>query len=232
MGAPWHRAEPDRYEQLQQEVRREYPELFFTEEGDTVFLRGTYPLEHAGRIWARYVIEVEFPHNFPDVPPVVRETGGRIPREPDWHIDDDAGGCCLYVIEEFLVKHPDGYTILEFLEGPVRSFFVNTYHKELTGEPLFGERSHGAEGIREFYEEYLETDDPDEIRRYIDTLRKDQAKGHLPCPCGSGQNLRDCHEERIREIRGDIPPDVAERTWQVLYQDADPAQTTSYASGR
>jgi len=232
MSAPWHRAEPNRLERLQREVQQEYPELFFTVENDVVCLRGTFPLEYEGRVLDRFKIEVEFPHDFPDTPPIVRETGGRIPDNPDWHIYGNERGCCLYVMEAFLVKHPDGYTLLEFLDGPVQSFFLNTYHKEVTGEPLFGERSHGAEGIFEFYEEYLETDDREEILRYIDVLRKAEAKGHLRCPCGSGEKLRDCHADRIRQMRELISPSVAKRSWVALYQNEDALRTIFHASAR
>jgi hypothetical protein len=216
MKNPWHKADPNLLEQLKAEIERDYPNLHFFIEGDIVFARGSFPISHEGRILDRYQIEIEFPHDYPESLPIVRETGGRIPRTADYHINSNTAEVCLFVPDERWWVLPPGSTFLEFLNGPVRNFFLGQSLVEI-GQPWpFGQWLHGADGILEFYTRLLGTNELTIILKYLEYLIKPVIKGHWNCPCGSGKRLRQCHSEQLWDLRNKIPSNVAAKSLQSL----------------
>lgn len=81
---------------------------------------------------------------------------------------------------------------------------------------LFGERSHNALGVIEYYKEELGTDDPATVTRFIMYLSKKAIKGHWDCFCGSGKRMRHCHFAKLLEMREKIPQEVADRSLKML----------------
>lgn len=146
---------------------------------------------------------MKFPEDFPYRAPTVRETAGRIPLTLDRHVIPKTGDCCIQVPDEwFLID--DSKSIVNFLNGPVRNYFLGQSLVE-TGEPWpFGERSHGVKGIYESYADILGISDPGEIRRYIAYLSKSVVKRHWDCPCGSGKRLRNCHLAQLRSLQSKV----------------------------
>lgn len=206
---PWHQREPQEFEKQKREVQVVYPHLHFYLEGEVVFIRGSFPLKHQGKVIDRHSIEIELPKNYPEAIPIVRETSGGISRTPDNHFNTPNGEVCLFAINERWQHFAPGASLLDFLNGPVRNHFLGLSFRKL-GEPWpFGERSHGGEGIIESYSELLGTDDKHTIVRYVEYLSKPEVKGHWPCPCGSGKKLRQCHMALIADIREKIPPRTA-----------------------
>jgi hypothetical protein len=213
---PWYDRNPKLLEIQKQEVQSQYPNLHFYREEDLVFVRGSFPLLQAGRVLDRFNIEIELPRNRPDDIPVIREKSGRIPRTSDNHINVASGDICLFVPEERWRLFPVGSGLIDFLNGPVRNYFVGFALKEL-GEPWpFGERSHGKAGIIEYYSELLSTSDEHVIRRYIQCLSKKSFKRHWPCPCGSGKKIRNCHAAEIQELRKRISWSYASKSLEHL----------------
>jgi hypothetical protein len=99
---------------------------------------------------------------------------------------------------------PVGSSLVDFLDGPVRNFFIGQSLVE-RGDPWpFGQWGHGIDGIREYYEDLLATSDTDVIRRYMECLSAKKIKGHWPCPCGNGKRLRDCHMDALLDLREKI----------------------------
>lgn len=212
----WHQREPQEFERQKREVQMAYPHLHFYPEGDDVFIRGSFPLEHDGKVLDRYSIEIELPRNYPEAPPIVRETGGRIPRTADNHFSRLNGELCLFVPDERWQHSPAGTTLLEFLNGPVRNHFLGLSLVQLGEDWPFGERSHGGAGIIESYSELLGTNDERIVLQYVDYLSKPALKGHWPCPCGSGKKLRHCHLIEVQELRQKIPHEVAAKSLKFL----------------
>ncbi|HEV7746133.1 MAG TPA: hypothetical protein VGO56_14130 [Pyrinomonadaceae bacterium] len=205
MMATWYDRDPTLLDGQKQEVQSEYPTLHFYRERDRLFVRGSLPLVHDDRVLDRFSIEIELPRNRPDDIPIIRETGGRIPRVTDNHINVAHGDICLFVPEERWRVFPTGSSLLDFLKGPVRNYFLGYSLKQL-GEPWpFGERPHGKDGIIQYYSELLGTSDEKIIRRYVQCLSKKSFKRHWPCPCGSGKKIRNCHGSQIQELREKIP---------------------------
>jgi len=209
----WHKKDPALLARVKHEVETEYPDLRVITERDTVFLRGSFPVTDGDEILDRFLIEVQFPDDFPDSIPIVREIGGRIPWYEDRHVNRmgaQAGEACPIVPEEWLIR-PDRDSIRNFLAGPTRNFFLGQIVVE-QGKPWpFGERPHGMPGLWEFYGELVGTTDKAAIRGYLSYLSRENLKGHWECPCGSKKRLRNCHLETLKDLRQKIAPRVAKQ---------------------
>lgn len=216
MSRPWHKADAARLEKMRAEVQAAYPNLHFYPQGDRVLVRGMLPILHEREELDRYAVEIVLLADYPDILPLVFEVGGRVPRDADHHINRETGEACLFVPDERWRVCPPSMGFLEFLDGPVRSFFLGQSLFRLTGEWPFGQRSHGGDGIREYYSELLGTEDATVIRGYLECLSRPVLKGHWPCPCGNGKRLRDCHRAQVEELRAKIRPAVALRSWESL----------------
>lgn len=193
-----------------QEIETNYPELRLVVENDTVFLRGSFKIEEDGETLDRYLIEVEFPDDYADSLPIVREVGGRIPRIEDRHVYNSKGEICAIVPEEWFLR-PNSDSIQNFLSGPVRNFFIGQSLVE-QGKPWpFGQRAHRIPGLYEAYAEILGVSDQESINRYLDLLSRDPIRRHWDCPCGNGKRLRDCHLEFVRDLQKKIQPSIARR---------------------
>ena len=185
MKKPWHKANPARVTGLEEDLRRHYPDLQVVVENECVYLRGSFPVVFDGVILDRYQINVGIPRDFPDTVPTLRETGGRIPWVSERHVNPTNGEACPMVPEEWLLN-PKRDSILTFLNGPVRDFFLAQSLVE-AGQPWpFASRDHGVVGLYQAYGELLGTNNPVAIRRYMEYLSKVRIKGHWDCPCGSG----------------------------------------------
>lgn len=192
-----------------------YPELRAVLENGTIFVRGSFPVIHNGELLDRFQIEVLLPNSFPNSVPALRETAGRIPHRPDRHVN--AGGeACPIVPEEWLLQPAEQRTLLGFLDGPVRNFFVGQALVEQGLPWPAGERLHGRTGLIQAYGEILGISDTEAIPRYLDCLSHQRIKGHWDCPCGGGKKLRHCHLNEIKELQKKVPRFVAQSAFDRL----------------
>lgn len=216
MATAWYDRDRSVFDREKREVQAEYPNLHFYRDDNRMIVRGGFPLRHDGKDLDRFQIEIELPRKRKDDIPVIRETAGRIPRSNDNHVNELTGDICLFVPEERWRIFPVGSTLLAFLNGPVRNYFLGIALKEL-GEPWpFGERPHGRAGIIEFYSELIGISDPEVIERYIQCLSKQSFKGHWACPCGSGNKIRNCHASEILELKEKVPWYYARKSLEQL----------------
>lgn len=207
---PWYRKHPKLLEQVKEDLAA-YPKLRLVIEGDAVAARGSYPVLDVDRrtVLDEYEIEILFPGDYPDRVAIVKEIDGRIPAGQERHMGGDRVACIL-VEEEWLLR-PDHSSLRVFLAGPVREYFLwQSLVEAGRPEPWKG-RDHGIDGAWEVYGEWCGTTDRAAIRRYLEYLTLKKVKGHLVCPCGSGQRLRDCHREHVSKLRTQIPRKVAAR---------------------
>lgn len=217
MKRPWHKVRPGLLTKMEETVRPAYPTLQFYPDDEVVYVRGIFPLTDEGQTLDQFSIEIELPRYNPDEIPILREVGGRIPRTEDYHINGLSGDVCLFVPDERWRVYPWGSTLLDFLNVPVRNYFIGFCLVEM-GEPWpFGQRSHGAEGIFEYYGELLGTDDRQTLVRYIECLSKPTLKGYWDCPCGSGKQIRKCHFPLLNDLRAKIPHSAAKRSLTHVY---------------
>jgi hypothetical protein len=176
-------------------------------EGTFVVTDGSPGCDPQGPL-ASYAVRIELSSAYPRIEPRVFETGGRITRDPDHHINGD-GDCCVTVWENWLATASDT-GIAAYLSGPLREYFLGQFWFEKTGSWPFGERAHGLEGMEEAYADALGiANRRKDILYHLRILRLPRPKGHWPCPCGSAQPLRACHEADLWALHRRIPPYLA-----------------------
>ena len=178
-----------------------FPELRYLETdigmpylaGDIV-LRGD-----SGEYIDSYAVKIEPTEGYPFRFPRVIETGGRLPVNIDWHVYPD-GYCCLMSPPEQILKCKNGVALLGFIENHVKPYFFAQKHRELYGFYL-KERSHGDDGIIEFFEDIFRTKDLFVIARGLMFIKNRQEPSRTgKCFCGGSQKYRKCHRDAFRTL--------------------------------
>jgi len=180
-------------------VTNKYDGLEFCEIGDGLFLiKGVLAFEgdYEGMVITdAFDIEIQIPPRYPDTLPVVKETGYRIPRE--FHTNPEDNTLCLAAPLAAKLQFALDRTLLGFIEHLVIPFLFNYVHLQKNGVLPFGERSHGAKGILEFYSEFFQCPDLGVILKLLKILGTHEYLGFEKCPCKSGKNLRNCHGRQL-----------------------------------
>jgi hypothetical protein len=206
---------------LAQQLRDVYPNLHlvppFTAQHATV--RGTLAIAHDGREVDSFSLEVQVPSEFPRCWPRIWEVGGRIPRTLERHVYPSDGSLCILLPEEAYFTLPRTLTVTQYLDGPVRNYLIGQCSVEVGRGWPWGERSHGIQGIEEFYQEILGTPDRITIATFIVLILEGRFKGHWPCPCGSGKPIRRCHKDVIYSIKERIPQAVLIRYLNMVAEE-------------
>lgn len=154
------------------------------------------------------------PRNFPKSPPIIRETGGLIPRILDRHINQKDATCCIQLPVEFHQKRPS--TIREYIDGPVSSFFLAQLYFDHFKKWPNGERGHGRQGLAEYCKEQLGTDDLALVAKMVKLIQEWRVHPkNERYPCGSHRKISKCHEKLFEDIKK-WPPDVRDGFLETL----------------
>ena len=137
-----------------------------------------------------FSILITLPDDYPNIPPSVQETGGRI--TADFHQYSDRTLCLGAPVEVFRRFKADP-RLIAFVKTIVVEYLYGYAYFEKYGKLPFGELSHGCKGIREYYQETFNTDDVQTALVLLKILADGAYRGHHTCPCGSGKILRKCH---------------------------------------
>ncbi|GMV25565.1 MAG: hypothetical protein AMXMBFR58_15960 [Phycisphaerae bacterium] len=215
MTRPWHQRRPDLVREIQTDLQARYPILhLFLDARGQAEVRGTFPvLSDAGEVLDRFQVAIELPAGFPDDLPVVRETAGRIPWTAARHVEID-GKACVLLPDDRWRCFPRGASLLTFLDGPLRNFFLGQAIVERGGAWPFGEWGHASDGVYEYYAELLHTTNEAVIRRSLDLLRRPCIKDAWPCPCGSGRTIATCCKTLLLDLRTKVPPHIAAQSYR------------------
>ncbi len=197
------------------ELAREFPTLRLVVEDNKTYLNGSFPIGHEGEVLDQFDIEMLVAPLAGNELPEVRETGGRIPRIADRHVNAD-GTACITLPESYFLRNPGPFDLLKFLSGPVRDYFIGQALVERGDDWPHQEWPHGIDGLLLFYEELLGTDNLVRIREYLRHLARAELRGHWACPCGSGKKLRRCHQQELAELRARIGFRAARRLLALL----------------
>ena len=201
---PWHVADAAEFERLRPVLEADFPYLHLGVRNGYTVLAGNYPIVDNGRIIDSFSIEVLVPpEGTRSAVPTVREVGGRVPQQADRHVFAN-GTACLFIEAEYWFKHPRGLNLIEFLHGPVNTYFVGQLFYEQEGRWPFGDRAHGAAGDVDFYAPLLGTRDPRVIRAFLEMIAARKLRSTWRCPCGSGHRLWGCHDDAVRKLRDRI----------------------------
>lgn len=195
-------------------------ELDITCESPSIIIEGNFlvldssPNEPIGK----YEVKIVLGYDYPKKQPKVFEIGNRIPRQPDYHINNQEGECCICIWEAWLAKNQN-ISFAEFIQRPLHQFFLGQLVYEKKRRWPFGERSHGEKGVLEECTEILNLpfDKEKIIRHLLFFTRKNHIgfwpKGHWICPCGSGRIIRKCdsqkHVQHLSNIHKRISPTIA-----------------------
>jgi len=144
-----------------------------------------------------FSILIRLPQDYPNSPPTVQETGGRIPA--DFHQYPDRTLCIGAPVEVWRRFKSDP-RLITFVKTLVVEYLYGYAYFEKFGEMPFSELSHGAQGIREYYHELFQTDDVHILLALLKVMADGTYRGHHPCPCGSGKILRKCHGPSMLEL--------------------------------
>lgn len=183
-------------------VIEKYPELSYRKDKKGYILEGKLVINHEfnnEHIHKVFDINISIPEDYPKYIPSVKEIGGNI-RLTYPHVFK-SGELCLstYIEQEIFLKE---HTLAEWIENFVVPYFFTYEYYTKYGEYPFGERSHGKKGMLESYRDLFNIHDENidiySILKYA--TKKKVYRGHDKCPCGSGNKLRDCHLELIKEI--------------------------------
>lgn len=206
----WYQNNPTLLTNLQNDLKIKYPSLHLFLENNIYFIRGNFPIvDAAQRTIDEFTIEVKIPDNFPKEVPRVREIGNKLPKIADRHFYP-SGNACLFLLEERHKYLLPETTIMEFIEGPVKSFLIGQAGFTQTGTWIFGERAHNEAGIVDYYKNIINSEDIPTVTRFINYLSKSKVKGHWECYCGSKRKMRNCHFNTLLKTREYIKPkDVA-----------------------
>ena len=171
--------------------------------------RGIFALEVPGTNRKyEYEIALVFPEDYPKHPPTMYGNDPKLPVDIDRHIIT-GGQACLGAPSEIRHKWMSGANIVSFLDEIVAPFLAwQVYYDNYGCPPEWGQRSHGKEGILEFYAEILGLRANVNVREFMNLLaRKNTPGGHEVCPCASGRRLRNCHVESVIKARRLVSPD-------------------------
>ena len=182
---------------------------------ESVVVHGTYGIsipDSAQQI--EYGISILMPIKYPKQPPVMFCNDPKLPvGNIDRHIMKD-GSACLGVYADIMMRWFLKADIVNFLENFVAPFLVwQAYYDVHQKPPSWGQRSHFAEGIIEYYAELIGMNKCQSVVEFMKLLaRKNRPKGHEICPCGSGDRLRNCHRELLYRTREKV-------AWQYVAKD-------------
>ena len=214
----WQKTNPQLYEQVQTSLQSAFPSLEIEEDKGFVHVKGVFPVIAESKIIDNFTLDIELPLDYPKSVPKIWETGGRIPRIGDRHVNTLDYTLCLFLADERWKYYPEGSTIIDFLKGPVTYFLWNQINFEATGKWINGERGHNVLGVAEYYTEELQTRDPRKVLNFLRYLGKKTIKGHWECWCGSTKKLRNCHIKKLLDLRSKISPEVAENSFKKLQE--------------
>ncbi len=215
MKRPWHRQRPALVKEVQEDIEGFCSTLHVFVEDDVVRIRGTFPVRHEGEELDRYAIVVEFPENYPDELPILREVAGRIPWTANRHVYTN-GTACVLLPEERWWSFPPDKSFLGYLKGPLHNYFLGQSIVAAGGNWPFGEHGHGLNGVIDFYADQFGTKDAKTIVQLLQLVAEGRFKGHWLCPCGSGDKIRNCHPEAIAVARK-MPPWAARRSLDRIF---------------
>lgn len=114
------------------------------------------------------------------------------------HIYPD-GNVCLATIGEmiyFLIENP---SLIAFIKKFVNAFIYTLDWFEKYNTYPFGDRKHGYKGLLDYYFNDLKLTKK-QYSEILFIIRNNKYKGHMPCVCGSGKKLRNCHGKYILPI--------------------------------
>ena len=186
------------------ELVRHYPNLSVLDvnnhcirlQGDIEIYRTAagFTLDHS------YKIEVRVPVDSTDLPVVIDLNG---------YIDSSyphryrSGELCLETDAIIRFRFINGFNLIEWFDEYVETYFFSYEYFKRYGTFPFGERPHGLEGVMSTYQDLFHEQDLNTVAALLRYAADEKYRGHIDCPCGSGQKLRRCHGQALFPLMSD-----------------------------
>jgi len=205
----WQIDRADFFIRERQAIRKTFPDAELVEVEGVVVLRGYFPVhDKEGSEIDRYKLYIKFPRNYPEKIPVVFIADERIAPVVQRHVFPKSKTACLCLPHE-VPLYLSEVTFSYFWEKLLKFWLVGQAGYDHTGQWPFPERKHDASAIYEGFSELLGISDLNAVQRFtVLLLRKNPAKGHELCPCGSGRKLKNCHQEEYNKVRELLSSDI------------------------
>ena len=190
-------------------IKTEYPKLHYRNTHKGLVLEGEIAFDitckEAGeRIKDSYLVQIAFPDDYPKNHPIVKEVGGRIPK--NYHRSGDE--LCLGVPSEVYLKFAENPTLIHFIRELLEHYlYLHSYWEKHKGKSVF-ERPHGGQGVLEYYSGIFGIKDNDSIISLLEIPASKGYKQSTICPCGSGKKLKKCHGKTILNIQNKVPTTI------------------------
>lgn len=114
------------------------------------------------------------------------------------HIYQD-GNVCLATIGEMIYFLNENPYLIAFIKKFVNAFIYTLDWFEKYNTYPFGDRKHGYKGLLDYYLNDLKLTKT-QYKNMAIMIYEDKYRGHIPCLCGSGKKLRDCHGKYMLPI--------------------------------
>lgn len=147
-------------------------------------------------LYKTYHIEVHIPFES-DKLPYVFDIGNAIDSNYNHQYKD--GPLCLEIDFAIRIRFVDGLNLVSWMQEFVEPYFFSYEYYQRFGCFPFGERSHGIEGILQSLGDVFQETDNIKVCKILMFIYSDRYRGHLPCPCGSGKNIRIAVESNIKQ---------------------------------
>lgn len=181
-------------------LKKEHQYLYLKNNEKEYLIVGTIFLEK-DNIKDSYEIEIVISNNYPKEIPVVKEIGGKIPKEFHTNLDNTL---CLEVPLRVWEIFREEETLSNFVENLVSPFLITFTLFEKTGKAPLGEHKHGAKGLLEDYKKRFNVSQNPLATNLLGILaKKNSYREPFLCPCGSGKQLRKCHGDSISRFMTD-----------------------------
>ena len=147
-------------------------------------------------LYKTYHIEVHIPFES-DKLPYVFDIGNAI--DSNYNHQYKYGPLCLETDFAIRSRFVDGLNLVSWMQEFVEPYFFSYEYYQRFGCFPFGERSHGIEGILQSFGDVFQETDNIKVCKILMFIYSDRYRGHLPCPCGSGKNIRIAVESNIKQ---------------------------------
>lgn len=199
-----------------EKIKENYPELAIQRSGDKYVIVGEIFLNHVYeevRMTGKFTIEIVVSNKNPLEIPIVREISNSI--AADYPHRNNGGELCLASELELKLFCTHSSDICLFIEKYIIPYlYTYCYYKEYGVYP-YGERSHGMQGNLEYLKDLFAVDDWGQVFDIMMFVIHFSYRGHLECPCGSGEKIRNCHGVVLKQL---MAANIEDDFRKIIYQ--------------
>lgn len=204
----------------------EYPKLYISESATTqIRLSGSIEVYRTAcgfTLQREYPVEITIPIGDERLPSVIDIDN--IIRQDYPHRYAD-GSLCIETDTAIRMRFVDGFDLVAWMDEFVEPYFFSYEYYTRYEKFPFGERPHGLLGILDTYQDIV-CATQENVATLLCYAAEEVYRGHLPCPCGSGNKLRNCHGQYLYPIMtNQRKKAIAQEDWQYLLKEISRAQS-------